>query len=184
MAQRLVSALQDLTFTSPNSTSNPASSSPNLIDILCQYPICDRLLSHLEISTLLTVKLLSKRLTPNIQSHCQRRWDINRRLKRFVRFPKDLRAVLGSVNALISGSFALQFFDDVTWKESDLDIYLKDNEASISEIVGYLEQREGYMKQAEREPEEGSYMESPVVKVLSIHEHQLSIVLTDFSHRF
>ncbi|KAH8683003.1 hypothetical protein BGZ60DRAFT_551938, partial [Tricladium varicosporioides] len=52
-------------------------------------------------------------------------WNINRQLERFVNDPPSLRSLMSQCNALISGSFALQFFERVVWKNSHLDIYVE-----------------------------------------------------------
>lgn len=132
MSQDLLPALEALAI---DITSDPMTDAPtadastpktNLVDILSLYPICDRFLTELDISDILSVRLLSRRLLPNIISYSQKRWDVNRRLRRFVENPKEFRTELGNANAFISGSFAIQFFDNVLWMGSDLDIYLRD----------------------------------------------------------
>lgn len=50
-----------------------------------------------------------------------------------------------STNALISGSFALQFFERVTWPESDLDILVEEGDG-LEEMKKYLTGSEGYTK--------------------------------------
>ena len=46
-------------------------------------------------------------------------------------------------DALISGSFAIQFFERVNWNESDLDIFVE-GETGAAEFEQYLCEREGY----------------------------------------
>ena len=50
---------------------------------------------------------------------------------------------MAAKNALISGSFAVQFFERVTWNESDLDIFVN-FQADATEFEQYLCEREGY----------------------------------------
>jgi hypothetical protein len=45
--------------------------------------------------------------------------------------------------ALIAGSFATQFFDNVLWKESDLDIYIQDGEGAAA-FANHLRLTEEY----------------------------------------
>ncbi len=137
----------------------------NLIDVLSIYPICDRFLPELDISDLLSVRLLSKRLLPNITSHCQKRWDINRRLKRFVDYPTEFRTELGNANTFISGSFAIQFFDNVLWEGSDLDVYLKDDGKGASALAHYLITKEGYTRVEEKLPGQLDYLTEIIFKV-------------------
>ncbi|RYP36499.1 hypothetical protein DL768_010932 [Monosporascus sp. mg162] len=58
--------------------------------------------------------------------------------------------MLGRSNALISGSFALQFFERVMWPESDLDIVIQTG-AGLEEMKGFLIGTEGYKLCSETE---------------------------------
>ncbi|KAL9002532.1 MAG: hypothetical protein Q9180_009968, partial [Flavoplaca navasiana] len=66
---------------------------------------------------------------------------------RFVNDPIGLRSKMGELDALISGSFAIQFFERVTWPSSDLDMYVKEGEGSDA-LCAYLVESEGYTLQA------------------------------------
>lgn len=50
---------------------------------------------------------------------------------------------MGKHDVLISGSFAIQFFERVTWKESDLDLYAQAG-SSTEALHKYLCEKEGY----------------------------------------
>jgi len=77
------------------------------------------------------------------QSLIPTQWNVDRGLNRFVQDPKGLRSQMGIHNALISGSFVVQFFDRVVWKEADLDVFVEgDFGASAMEL--YLCSKEGY----------------------------------------
>ena len=81
---------------------------------------------------------------------------MDRVLGRFVKKPSELRAQLGQCNALISGCVALQFFERVTWKESDLDIFIEEG-TETEAFSSYLIQREDYAllsKDVQRENKE------------------------------
>lgn len=56
-------------------------------------------------------------------------------------------------DALISGSFAIQFFERVSWRESDLDVYIEDG-PDAEDFEQYLCQKEGYHVSREREEDE------------------------------
>ncbi|RYP70459.1 hypothetical protein DL769_004948 [Monosporascus sp. CRB-8-3] len=58
--------------------------------------------------------------------------------------------MLGRSNALISGSFALQFFERVVWPESDLDIMIPEGHG-LEEMAGFLIDKEGYRLDSETE---------------------------------
>lgn len=60
--------------------------------------------------------------------------------------PTTFRTYLGRHNGLLSGSFALQFFERVTWKDSDLDLFF-DLDSGYEEMVDYLVTQEGYVVQ-------------------------------------
>jgi hypothetical protein len=70
-------------------------------------------------------------------------WDINEKLGRFFMNPQAFRTELGRADALISGSFALQFFARRSWPESDLDVYLRDGDG-VDHLGQYLVEVEGY----------------------------------------
>jgi hypothetical protein len=72
---------------------------------------------------------------------------------------------MGKYDALISGSFAIQFFDHVSWTESDLDIYVE-GEESAKAMGRYLVEQEKY-KFVERTPNQPSrYVDTTVIAVL------------------
>jgi hypothetical protein len=77
----------------------------SLLDVLALYPIFDTLCSHLDIGGLLTLRKLSKQLSTHLSSHMNERWNVNRRLGRFVRNPIGFRSQMARHDALISGSF-------------------------------------------------------------------------------
>ena len=57
--------------------------------------------------------------------------------------PFKLRTLLGKHDALISGSFAVQFFERVVFDDADLNIYMR--EATGSNVIArYLVRIEGY----------------------------------------
>ena len=50
---------------------------------------------------------------------------------------------MGQTGALVSGSFAVQYFERVTWEESDLDIFVKGG-AGADAFGKYLMETEDY----------------------------------------
>jgi hypothetical protein len=64
-----------------------------------------------------------------------------RRLSRFFRDPSKFRSIQARGGTLISGSFALQFFDRTFYPDSDLDLYLYYGEAKA---MGQYLFSEGY----------------------------------------
>ncbi|KAL5324180.1 hypothetical protein ACEPPN_008724 [Leptodophora sp. 'Broadleaf-Isolate-01'] len=125
-----------------STNSDPRRNCPTLLDVLGQYGIFDMLCRRLDTATLFSLRLVTKRLANHFAAHAKERWNFNRRLKHFVRNPQSLRTLMARYNALISGSFVIQFFDDSFWKESDLDIYVERESAAA--FGTHLCQKEGY----------------------------------------
>jgi hypothetical protein len=71
-------------------------------------------------------------------------WNINRKLKRFVKELVAFRTLLGRHNGLISGSFALQFFERVTFKCSGLDLFF-DIDSGYEKMIDHLVTQESYV---------------------------------------
>ena len=116
----------------------------DLINILeFNYPIFDALCEQLDIAGLIKLRMLSKRLEQNWQTHSKKRWNVNAKLRRFVDDPVGLRAAMSEHHALISGSFVVQLMGNWSWPDSDLDIYIRYNNASAFEK--YLEEKEEYI---------------------------------------
>ncbi|PVH84600.1 hypothetical protein DL98DRAFT_611435 [Cadophora sp. DSE1049] len=125
----------------------PAEPSPTFLNQFNQYENFRTLARCLDTRNLFNLRLVSKDLAENYRSYVHLRWDPNRRLKRFVNNPEELRSMMGRYDAIISGSFVLQFLDDVTWLESDLDIFVpKGNAKHFGE---YLMEKEGYKQERE-----------------------------------
>jgi hypothetical protein len=118
------SALQQERSVTVKSTNNEVK--PTLLSVLNIYPIFNVLCSCLDTGGLITLKKISRQFASHLAVHKRERWNVNRRLKRFVRDPAKLRSMLGRYDALISGGFVIQFLDDILWPESDLDIYVEE----------------------------------------------------------
>ena len=74
---------------------------------------------------------------------------------------------MGKYDALISGSFAIQFFDHVSWTESDLDVFVEDGDGENAKAMGrYLMEQEKY-EFVERTPDQRpEYSDTNVIAVL------------------
>jgi hypothetical protein len=90
---------------------------------------------------LLRLSCTCQRLHNAYRAYAQRAFSINKRLSRFFRDPVKFRTVQARGGTLISGSFALQFFDRSFYAESDLDLYLHPGEAKA---LGTFLVSEGY----------------------------------------
>ena len=116
---------------------------PTLSHLLNQYPIFDCFCSIVPIADLVSLTRTCRQLNSLYQRALPKQWDVNKRLKRFVQDPQGFRSQMATHNALISGSFAIQFFERVTWNESDLDIFVE-NKNDAAEFEQHLCEREGY----------------------------------------
>jgi hypothetical protein len=71
----------------------------------------------------------------------QNEWNINQRLKRFFDNPVAFRNLLAKQDALISGSFALQFFERVIWPTSTITICVEEG-AKAAAVREYIVKKE------------------------------------------
>ncbi|KPI41620.1 uncharacterized protein AB675_9044 [Cyphellophora attinorum] len=112
---------------------------PSLLDILNRdrFPFWDYLCPYLPTTS---IQALSQTCRPLRQQVL----DVNRNLERFVTNARRLRALLGEHDALISGSFALQFFLAERWPGSDLDIFVRKGDGANA-LGAYLETEENYV---------------------------------------
>lgn len=118
----------------------------NILDweyILGIYHIFDSVCSYLEPPDLFALQRTTKRLSKSFETLYKTQWNINRLIRRFVSDPVRLRSEMAKYDAVISGSVALQFFDRVVWKESDLDIYVRGKENTTA-FIEYFSRSEGY----------------------------------------
>lgn len=71
---------------------------------------------------------------------------------------------MAETNALISSSFAIQFFERVVWPSSNLDMYVEEGEDSDT-IAQYLVMSEGYTLEDTIRPQSFDYAVGEVVTV-------------------
>lgn len=131
-------------------------------DIFLCYPIFDNICAHLDPHDLLFLRSTTKQLSPSFETLFKTQWNINRLLLRFVGDPVKFRSQLSKHDALISGSFALQFFERRIWQDSDLDIYADgSNDLRGPDSIGdYLVASEGYkLKSVKTGKGRGTYIE-------------------------
>ncbi|KAK2468104.1 hypothetical protein H9L39_20326 [Fusarium oxysporum f. sp. albedinis] len=121
---------------------------PQLVEMLLQPPILEVLRSYLIIPDFLELFQVCRRLylikDRTLRSIC----GINIALKNFVRDATLFRSQLGHYNAVISGSFALNFFQLSNKKVSHLDIFVKDG-AGADQFTDYLQRTEEYKNDSE-----------------------------------
>lgn len=75
------------------------------------YPIQQILYELLDIQNIINLTRTSKKLESLYRHLVPLQWNLEKRLQRFVKKPRDFRLKLGISDGLISGTFALQFFE-------------------------------------------------------------------------
>ena len=138
---------------------------PTLTCVLSLYPVRDQFCRMVPISDLISLTRTCRQLSSLYRSILPTRWNTDKRLKDFVQDPKGLRTQMAIHDALISGSFAIQFFEGLKWTESDLDIFVESGLDAI-EMQQYLVSMEGYSVCNLRDrDDEGYFAMSKIVKV-------------------
>ncbi|KAI5273753.1 hypothetical protein E4T47_03033 [Aureobasidium subglaciale] len=119
----------------------------NLITLLAtdRVPVVfDALTACLSIRDIVALTRTCHALNPLYQKLVkQDAWDIDKRLKKFVKDPRGFRKRLAELDGIISGGFALQFIDRVEWEGSDLDVCVQVGEKADA-FCRYMEEVEGY----------------------------------------
>ncbi|KAG4432640.1 hypothetical protein IFR05_011893 [Cadophora sp. M221] len=185
-------------------STTPASS--NLLDLLQYYDIFKSVCFNLDIGDLFSVRHVSRTLSRNYSAHWKTRWDINRSLKRFVRDPRGLRSLMAHRDAIITGSFVIQFFDGFEWPTTGLDILVpmeseirNGNSPSIDQnffefttkFGKYLCEMEGYKRIANNETSDDKVLRYSGLPPLSVEklirpqtettpERRINILLTRY----
>jgi len=116
----------------------------SLFHIDSKYPIGARICWLLPIVDIINLTKTCKVFSNLYGSLIPSQWNVEKRLSHFVRDVISFRCQMASTNALISGSFALQFFHRVYWPASDLDINVHQGSETLE---SYLCRVEGYTLQ-------------------------------------
>jgi hypothetical protein len=118
----------------------------NIIDLFACYPVLDRICFYLSIGAIVALSRTCKRLSHVYRDLLRTQWNIDMRLSRFVADSSRFRLQLRESEAVISGSFAVQFFDRTTYQDSDLDIFVKRGD-QVGALADRLTAVEGYQLQ-------------------------------------
>lgn len=148
----------------------PAQERPpaTLLGVLSLYPVSDHFWSTLPPESPIALSQTCHQM----RDAFQRRWNVDQRLRRFVKNPTGLRSQLGKHGALISGGFALQLFAQTCWLESDWDIFVEQGTAA-ADFDTYLQQEEKYRLKSSGDM--AGYAITPMVEV---HIPQLEVMPT------
>lgn len=116
-----------------------------LFDVNSRYSLGTRICWLLSILDIVNLTKTCKAFSNIYGSLISSQWNVEWRLALFVRNVNSFRSLMARTNALVSGSFALQFFDRVHWPASDLDINVRQGsdilESYLCRVEGYTLQR-------------------------------------------
>ena len=107
------------------------------------YPFFIKLCEHLSIAEIVALTRTCKKYADLYQYLLPMQWDVDRRLRRFVRDPYRFRSQMAKSDALIVGSFVSQFFERTPWETCGLNIFIEGLERAES-FQTYLLDEEGY----------------------------------------
>jgi len=119
---------------------------PGLLgEIFSKNPIVfDGICFYVEPRDIIALQRTTKQLSGQFDTLFRTQWNLNTSLQRFVADPVRIRSQMARCNALISGSFTLQFFDWNIWNKSDLDVYIPPKFANRKSMRQYLISKGGY----------------------------------------
>ncbi|KAI0765137.1 hypothetical protein C8Q74DRAFT_1286445 [Fomes fomentarius] len=116
-----------------------------LVDAFSCHLIYDNILSRLELSSLIHLSAINRVIRHATQDFNWRAYNIDKRLKRFFKDPCAFRSLQARTAAIISGSFAVQFFDRSFYPDSDVDIFVHPNRDMLD--IGLFVSSQGYTYQ-------------------------------------
>ena len=118
-----------------------------LLDHDRYYPIFLSICQRLDIGEIVALSRTCTTISTIYQELLPIFWNVNRSLERYVQNPRNFRFQLAVNDAMIVGSFVLQFLDRVYWPKDALVIFQywqPEDEDAESEFAIYLQEKEGY----------------------------------------
>ena len=113
-----------------------------------RYPIFITFCECLSIAEIIPLTQTCKSLSRLYQYLLPIQWDVDKALRRYVGDPCGLRSQMAKYDALIAGSFAVQYFERASWEDDrTLDLIVRQGPGSdllskhISEVEGYSKVR-------------------------------------------
>ncbi|TFK88768.1 hypothetical protein K466DRAFT_520276 [Polyporus arcularius HHB13444] len=115
---------------------------PTVAQMFARHPVYDNIFSRLSPASFARMSCTCRDVRDATIDFATRAYDINRRLAHYFSDPLAFRALMARTPLLISGSFALQFFERSFYPESDIDLYVY-GQTDVLDIARWLE-KEGY----------------------------------------
>lgn len=134
-----------LSTVSPSSASQPTFLST--FDRASRYPIFHNLCDCLTIAEIVALTQTCKKFSGLYQYLLSSQWDVDQALRRYVEDPQGFRSQMARYDALISGNFAVQYFERNIWSCKRLVVYILQGRGSqlfskyLSTIAGYSEEK-------------------------------------------
>lgn len=107
------------------------------------YPFFNKLCEHLSIAEIIALTRTCKKYADLYQYLLPIQWDVDRGLRRFVRDPCGFRSQMAKTDALIGGTFPVDFFTRTSWKPCHLLVFVEHGERADT-FQRYLLDEEGY----------------------------------------
>jgi len=112
--------------------------------LLNLYPFLSGLMRYLMPGDILRLSRVNRDFKVLCDRWLLNRMDLGKMLCCYVKDVNMFRAMQKETGAVISGSFALQFFSGLRWNDSDLDVFLP--ESQVTRFGRYLVTKEKYRK--------------------------------------
>lgn len=124
----------------------PVISRPTFLDIFdeSQYPVFATICELISVDSIVALSQTCKPLS-NLYKRIQpTQWNIDRRLGEYFKEPSQVRSLMGECDALISGRFAVEFFERTKFPQRLLEIYVEISKAE--RFVTHLVEVENYLR--------------------------------------
>lgn len=128
--------------------STPAVSQPTFLttfDRKSHYPVFSALCNCLSIAEIVSLTQTCKKFSDLYQYLLPIQWDVDKALRHYVDDPQGFRSQMARSDALISGTFAAQFFERVFWDRDPMDLLVQEGlgcelfSKYLSEVADYSE---------------------------------------------
>ncbi|KAF2817843.1 uncharacterized protein BDZ99DRAFT_24438 [Mytilinidion resinicola] len=112
-------------------------------------PIFERIVHHLSPVDLVRFRRVNRALNAAVSTALRTQWSIDKALAHYFKDPEAFRNVLGQVSGVLSGGFALRFFDRLSNEEGevwcrDLDVFVWGKQPETELLTEYV-RKEGHV---------------------------------------